>query len=49
VAQLVGVGPNPINVGGNSSKGYTVRKYLKTVIIQYGAIDVHGARGGRYA
>jgi len=48
MTKLVWVGPNTNNKGGNSSKAYTVRRTGRVVLTRHGAVDVVGARGGKY-
>jgi hypothetical protein len=48
VAKFVWVGRNDANKGGSSAKAYTIRRSGKTVVTTFGAIQVVGARGGRY-
>ena len=48
MAKLVYVRGNRDNVGGKSSKGYSVRRTGRTVICRCGSIEVHGGGGGRY-
>jgi hypothetical protein len=45
---LIYVGPNPSNDSGTSSKGYWIRRRVSEVRVTHGAIDIEGARGGRY-
>jgi hypothetical protein len=45
---LINIGPHHLNQSGNASRGYWIRRQGNTVRRTWGAVDVVGARGGRY-
>ncbi len=47
MAKLVYIGPNHRNLGGHSSKGYTIRRQGKTVLVRFGPVECTGGRGGK--
>ena len=45
---LTNIGPHHRNQSGNAARGYWIRRQGRTVRRTSGAVDVVGARGGRY-
>jgi hypothetical protein len=47
MAKLLYVGRNDNNQGGRSSKGYTIRRMGRSVVMRWGPVEVIGGRGGQ--